>query len=180
MTTPEVRLPYSTDGMPRITSIDSTLSGDTERRSTPFPAVVWSLMPFCDWFEALPASDGERACRLPSFESGAPSTITAAPKALLALEPISRMAAWPTPFRLGLTDRLPGSNWNMSPMLMGWMWRMASSPIFDVEPAPVGCAVTTTSSSPRLSGVRAIRRSLMSAERTSFRSTGLYPRNETL
>ena len=76
-------------------------------------------MPFIDWLEALPASEGERAWRLLSFESGAPSTTTAAPIALFALDPISRIEAWLATFSPGLVERFPGRSWNMSLMLMG-------------------------------------------------------------
>ena len=95
-TTPEVRFPYSAEGMPRITSTDSILSGEMERKSVPRPLVVWSFIEFIFCDELAPEAAVENACMLASFDTGAPSMMIAVPKALFASLDISRIFACAT------------------------------------------------------------------------------------
>ena len=74
ITAPDVRSPYSTEGIPLITSTDSILSVEIVLISAPEP--VLPISPFM--------ADA-RSCRLALFESGEPSTRTAVPKLFIEL-----------------------------------------------------------------------------------------------
>ena len=152
-TTPDVRLPYSTEGIPRITSIDSIFPALTVRRSTPLPAVVCSLIPSLCMPELAPNLLGDTTCRFDSLLKGVPSTTTKVPKALLSSSSISRMCACPRLFKFGFSIRLPGTSCNKSFRLLGCTWRMASSPISDLEPICSCRAVTVTFLRLRLSSL---------------------------
>ena len=149
---PDVRLPYSTEGIPRIISIDSTLSGDMVRRSSPIPVddcPERSLMPLRAVLEVISVA---------SFDRGAPSRTIAAPMELfssflillLSMEPTSLMLACPMSFTLVLWVTEPGVSCSMSSMLLGCRCCSAVWSMTDEEPMACCLAVTVTSAKERL------------------------------
>ena len=85
ITAPDVKFPYSTEGIPRITSTDSILSGEIVRKSVPCPLVD------CELIKLAPDLAVDKVCKFASLDNGAPFTTTAVPNALLLFEEISRI-----------------------------------------------------------------------------------------
>ena len=128
MTAPEVKSPYSTEGIPRITSMDSILSVEIARTSTP-PAgedVPPKAVP-------APVIAGLTVCRLALLETGAPSRIIRVPKLFIlaassspsvtpgmpeAFSEIIRRFNWEAYPRFGLVANPPGNNCITSPRLV--------------------------------------------------------------
>ena len=105
-TIPLLRSPYSAEGTPVITSMDSMFSTATLLVSTP------------------PMSPNEAL--LPSLT---PSTSTAVPKAEFpTLEPPSRSENWLSAVRSGLIVFPPGRRAATSVMFESWRWFRASRP----------------------------------------------------
>ncbi len=158
ITAPDVRFPYSTEGIPRTTSIDSILSGEIWRKSTPRPDVVWSFIVFVCTDELLPERAVENTCIFASFDNGEPSTTTAVPSELFEFSPasISRIEACPAFVRSGFLVTAPGKSCSMSSTLLACKCCIADCPISDDEPILPSLAVTTTSFKARLDGDRRI------------------------
>ena len=126
LTIPELRSPYSAEGTPVITSMDSMFSTATLRVSVP------------------PISPNDAL--LPSLT---PSTSTAVPNAAFpVLEPPSLSENAFSAVRSGLTVFPPGRRAAISVVFDSWRWFKASRPrLWDVpRPSFAFCAVTTTSS----------------------------------
>ncbi len=142
ITAPEVRSPYTAEGIPRITSTDSILSVAICRASRPEPAVDSPAVPMVDVF---------RTCRLASLDRVTPSMMTAVPNAFALLDPISLIVNWFTRFKPGFSVRFPGISCIISLRLDGCTWSRACFSIREEEfRPPPSFAVTTTSSNLRL------------------------------
>ena len=148
-TTPLVRFPYSTDGIPRITSMLSMSSVLMVRISTPRLVISIPSNPsFCIY------------CMLASVFIGAPSTTNRVPSELVEYcelfvfcplepsEPVSRRDMELPWVSDGVCEMPPGRSSIRSPMLVGCKWLIASRPMVDTEPIFFDSeAVTTTSPS---------------------------------
>ena len=137
-TAPEVRSPKVTDGIPRMTSTDSIWSVAICRRSMPEPTAVLKLSPDLEV---------EKVCMLASLETGAPSTIIAAPIALLSSCPISRIEIRCADLRSGLAEILPGISCITSARLVGCTCSMAAFPMIDEVVIPLSFFDVTVISS---------------------------------
>ena len=129
ITAPDVRSPCSTEGMPRITSIDSILSVETVRMS--IPVVAETPPPVA---VVLPAMVGFMVDRLALLDSGAPSRIIAVPSEFIEPEP--RMLAVLAALRFGSVDNCPGNSDMTSLRLVACMWSMAVRPMIDDVDCP--------------------------------------------
>ena len=148
-TTPDVMSPYSTDGTPVMTSIDSTFVDAmllTEAPET--PAVVFV-----------------KEAKLPLFERRTPSTSTAVPKDTFPAspEPERMLNVWFVR-RSGLRVAPPGSRLDTSATFSIWIWSRAALSIVLLVVALLllSCAVTTTLSRVRLSSASSIQYTGMS------------------
>ena len=137
MTAPDVRSPYCTDGMPLITSIDSMLSVEMERTSTPefgtepalnvdVPAIVVEV-PFMA--ELMPSM-------LALLDTGEPSMIMAVPRLFMSLPAAVRRLRLCALDRLGFEMLTPGSNCMTSPSELVRAWSMAWRDIVDAVDSP--------------------------------------------
>ena len=130
-TRPEVRSPYSADGMPRMTSTSSMLSADTCRRSVPAKAVPEKV----PWLTS------------PLFDIGTPSTTMLVPKAMVELfcsVRSCRPCCW---VRSGRSMSCPGMSCMTSASDVACRWSMAWRPMTLLVEAPLSrvLAVTVTS-----------------------------------
>ena len=136
-TSPPVRLPYSTEGIPRMISTLSMLSVGRVRMSTPFETDSLSA-----WL--VPC----RYCRLASVFIAMPSTTNPTPNEAIAslVLPASRILIRLALPILGSTDFPPGSSSSRSVKLVGCRCSMALRSIFDALVSPFDSeAVMTTS-----------------------------------
>ena len=158
LTIPLLRSPYSADGTPVMTSIDSMFS----------TATLLVLAPDISENEAL----------LPNLT---PSTSTAVPKAAFpAEEPPSLSDMALAVVRSGLTVLPPGRSAATSVMLDIWRWFNASLPSeWDVPSPSFGLlAVTTTSSRAREFSCMMTLMSAISSVTFMLIETVTYPRHE--
>ena len=150
-TSPLVRSPYSTPGIPRTTSTCSTSSVDMERIST--PELVKSRL-------VVLLSHAPLACCISAFvDIGAPSITKLVPSDDVLYfpvgRPVSRSFIMLGEVRFGSLAIPPGSSSIRSLMLDGCRCFMACFPITDDEVSPRrSVAVTTTSFSIVVDGVR--------------------------
>ena len=116
MTAPDVRSPYWTDGIPLMTSMDSMLSVEIERTSTPElgtePALNVEL-------PAMVVAVPFMAVVIPSMfallDTGDPSMMMAVPRLFMSLpEAVRRLRLWALD-RLGFDKLAPGSSCITSP-----------------------------------------------------------------
>ena len=140
-TSPLVKSPYSTEGIPRTTSTLSMSSVDIDRISTPEftklrPSVDVSHAPFTVWQLAL-------------VLMGAPSIINDTPNDDVLYElavPVSRMRMVLGELSTGSCERPPGRSSSKSVKLDGCRCSMACFLMIEAEVNPLDSwAVTTTS-----------------------------------
>ena len=157
-TAPDVRSPYSADGMPLMTSMDSMLSVESDLTSMPRAGVPERLSS-----PELPLTTGLSVWRLALLDIGAPSTMTAVPRlfitdAELAVSPGTigravRMVMDCELDRSGFVIATPGSNAMASANELVCMWSIACLEMLEAVLLPALLPVATTTTSLNLKDV---------------------------
>ncbi len=139
ITAPDVRSPYSAEGIPLITSTLSTLSKDTFLRSIP-PLILATP----EGSVVAPLAVDDSLCRFALLDRGEPSIIMAVPR-LFMLPPDKDLIV--TVFallKLGFSMLTPGSNCITSLMVLACRWSIACLLILEAVELPAWLLLAET------------------------------------